>query len=73
MIAVVCVWNNQDCDYELISIDNRNHTFTSCVAALNYGADHSTGEILVFVHQDISFEKNHLSKNLAYLLNHILT
>ena len=71
MISVVCVWNNeeqyknmlvhslniQDCDYELISIDNRNHTFTSCAVALNYGADHSTGEILVFVHQDISFEK----------------
>ena len=71
MISVICVWNNeeqyqnilihslniQDCDYELISIDNRNHAFTSCAAALNWGADHSTGEILIFTHQDISFEK----------------
>lgn len=71
MISVICVWNNeeqyqnilvhslniQDCDYELISIDNRNHAFTSCAAALNWGADHSTGEILIFTHQDISFDK----------------
>ena len=68
MISVICVWNNeeqyqnilihslniQDCDYELISIDNRNHAFTSCATALNWGADHSTGD---FTHQDISFEK----------------
>ncbi len=45
--------NIQDCDYELISIDNRNYAFTSCAAALNWGADHST----FFTHQDISFEK----------------
>lgn len=71
MISIICVWNNeeeyqntlvkslsvQDCEYELISIDNRNHTFTSCAAALNWGVDHSIGEILVFTHQDISFEK----------------
>lgn len=72
MISVICVWNNeeqyqnilihslnmQECDYELISIDNRNHIFSSCASALNWGADHSNGEVLVFTHQDISFEKN---------------
>lgn len=70
MISVICVWNNeeqyqnmlvsslnkQNCEYEVISIDNRNNTFTSCAEALNWGADHSLGEILVFVHQDISFD-----------------
>lgn len=55
MISVICVWNNevqyqkilidslqkQNCDYELISIDNRNQAFSSCDTALNWGADHS--------------------------------
>lgn len=82
MISVICVWNNeeqyqnilvhspsiQDCDYELISIDNRNHTFTSCAAALNWGADYSTGEILVFTHQDISFEKKSSLKEFSQFI-----
>lgn len=68
MISVICVWNNevqyqkilidslqkQNCDYELISIDNRNQAFSSCDTALNWGADHSQGDVLVFVHQDIT-------------------
>lgn len=50
MISVICVWNNevqyqkilidslqkQNCDYELISIDNRNQAFSSCDTALNW-------------------------------------
>lgn len=82
MISVICVLNNeeqyqnilvhslniQDCDYELISIDNRNYAFTSCAAALNWGADHST-----FLHIRIFLlRKNRLSKNLVSLSGHIL-
>lgn len=68
MISVICVWNNevqyqkilidslqkQNCDYELFSIDNRNQAFSSCDTALNWGADHSQGDVLVFVNQDIT-------------------
>ena len=57
MISVICVWNNekqfhdilvhslnnQNCEYELISIDNRINAFSSCAIALNWVADHFSG------------------------------
>lgn len=38
---------------ELITLDNRENAFSSAAKALNYGAEISRGEILVFMHQDI--------------------
>lgn len=85
MISVICVWNNetqyqrllidslqkQNCDYEMISIDNRNQSFSSCAAALNWGAAHSQGDVLVFVHQDIAFETPSSLKNFGFFIaNH---
>lgn len=72
MISVVCCWNNekqyndvllaslkrQNCLYELVSIDNRENMFSSCAAALNFGARKSNGDVVIFVHQDISFDKD---------------
>lgn len=66
-VSVICVYNNQnqfeeqlvkslqmqDIDYELVSIDNSTNCFKSAASALNYGASISSGEVLVFSHQDI--------------------
>lgn len=42
--------------YEMILIDNNKMHFTSAASALNYGASKASGEILIFVHQDIYFK-----------------
>lgn len=42
------------CDsIECIALDNRESRFSSAAKALNYGAEVATGEILVFMHQDV--------------------
>jgi hypothetical protein len=46
----------QEADYELIFVDNTQNAFSSAAKALNYGARLAKGNILVFVHQDVSFE-----------------
>lgn len=38
---------------EIVQLDNRNQRFSSCAQALNYGAEHSCGEYVVFMHQDV--------------------
>jgi len=38
---------------EYIALDNRDQRFSSAAKALNYGAEISKGEILVFMHQDV--------------------
>lgn len=38
---------------QLIFLDNRENAFSSAAKALNYGARQATGEILVFMHQDV--------------------
>lgn len=69
-ISVICIYNNessyrnqlcsslqmQGVDFELIGIDNRNQRFSSAAAALNYGVSISSGDILVFSHQDITLK-----------------
>ncbi|MDO5381713.1 MAG: glycosyltransferase [Eubacteriales bacterium] len=66
-ISVVCVYNdekafqeqlktsleNQLVEYELISICNKDKTFSSASSALNFGAGQATGDVLIFSHQDI--------------------
>lgn len=66
-ISIICVYNNnevldsqllsslkkQNIDYEFIGIDNAKNKFNSAAAALNYGASQSSGDVLVFSHQDI--------------------
>lgn len=69
-VSVICVYNNskqleeqllkslkmQDLDYEFIPIDNSTNRFKSAATALNYGASISTGDVLVFSHQDIQLK-----------------
>lgn len=68
MVSLICCYNNaeeyesmirslrlQDTAYELIGIDNRDGAFLSAAAALNHGAAEASGDILVFLHQDIRF------------------
>lgn len=40
-------------DIEVIQLDNRENRFSSCAQALNFGAEHSCGEYLFFMHQDL--------------------
>lgn len=72
-ISIICVYNNkkilescllnslknQEVDSELILIDNEKGEFNSAAEALNIGGSKATGDLLLFVHQDvIFFEKN---------------
>ena len=68
-ISLISVWINPDLveemkqsaikqknvEVEFICIDNREKRFSSAAAALNYGAKQATGEVFVFLHQDIEF------------------
>lgn len=72
-ISIICVYNNrqqlekqllkslnqQNCEFELILIDNTKNAYTSAAEALNEGVKQSKGDILIFSHQDITLkEKN---------------
>lgn len=66
-VSIVCVYNNyeqlndcllrglkkQNINYELILLDGSKGKFKSCAAALNSGVANSSGDILIFSHQDI--------------------
>jgi len=68
MISIVCVANdyqildinlrkslsNQNREFELIIVDNRNRTFHSLPSALNFGAKYANGKYIMFIHQDVS-------------------
>lgn len=68
-ISLITVYNNeklvremtdsaavqQGVSVEYILLDNRGRKFESAAAALNEGIEKSTGEVLVFLHQDIEF------------------
>jgi hypothetical protein len=70
MISVVVVYNDaarfetmlraslerQRSPYQLVAIDNVAGRFASAAAALNAGGREATGEFLLFIHQDVSFE-----------------
>ncbi len=69
-ISVICVYNKPDVlervlkdslkkqtvNAELIALDNTKAKYSSAAAALNYGASISQGDILIFAHQDVSFD-----------------
>jgi hypothetical protein len=84
MVSIICVFNNRKIlenyllkslknqkgiDYELILIDNTKNVFKSASSALNYGGGKAKGDFLIFVHQDISFEKEDALKNFVEKLN----
>ena len=69
-ISLITVYNNQqllnemiasakkqrNVDIEYVMIDNMTNKFSSAASALNYGTDRATGDVFVFLHQDIEFE-----------------
>lgn len=48
--------DEQDMTVEKIFIDNSQGRFVSAASALNYGASKSTGDLILFCHQDIKFK-----------------
>lgn len=80
MLSIICVYNNKDIlqkyllkslneqkiEFETILVDNSNKKFNSAAEALNHGAEKSTGDILVFVHQDICFCPENLKEIKEY-------
>ena len=55
-------------EIELVAIDNSQNRFSSNAEALNYGARKSSGEYLIFAHQDIEiFCPHQFSKIVKYL------
>jgi GT2 family glycosyltransferase len=79
LISVICVYNNKNIlkkelevsvdnqrnvKYEKIFIDNRDKKFSSAAKALNYGVSISSGNILIFTHQDIILLENNVFEKL---------
>jgi hypothetical protein len=58
----------QQADYELIFVDNTQHVFSSAAKALNHGAKLAKGAIVVFVHQDVSFDDPHFLTNIQNVI-----
>lgn len=81
-ISVICVYNNEDtlkmelldsltrqeCDYELILIDNQRNEYSCAAKALNSAADRASGDILIFSHQDIRLKTSTELKKLANVI-----
>jgi GT2 family glycosyltransferase len=40
-------------EHELILVDNSEGVYTSAAAALNYGGNQASGDLIMFVHQDV--------------------
>ena len=69
-VSMICCYNNESfindlknslngyCEYniEWVLFDNIDRKYSSAASALNYGFTISTGDILVFLHQDIIFD-----------------
>lgn len=56
LMAEANVWIEKQTVYEnieTVQLDNRENSFSSCAQALNYGAEHSCGKYLFFMHQDV--------------------
>lgn len=78
-ISVICVYNqketldkqlaksleSQDTAYELIAINNTACCYSSAASALNAGVNQSTGDILIFSHQDIYLKTSDALRTLA--------
>ena len=73
MISVICPYNNKALfshlqsliakqpfvDYEVVGVDTTERSFKSAAECLNYAVSISSGDILLFCHQDIEFlDKN---------------
>ena len=81
-ITIICVYNDekkykeeflaglaiQDIDYELNAIDNSNKRFSSSAEAYNYAVKESTGDVLIFAHQDIRLKTSDALRKMAEMI-----
>lgn len=78
MVSVICCYNRaneyaamcetlrtQSIPHEVIGVDNSANRFSSAAAALNWGAEQASGDILVFLHQDILFSRENSLEELT--------
>lgn len=79
-ISLISVYNNDEklnemvesakiqknVNVEYILIDNSGQRFKSASEALNYGVSKATGEVIVFLHQDIVFLDSFQLENIYY-------
>lgn len=85
MISVVCVYNNrkiltdyllkglknQTVKYELILIENTEGQNKSAAEALNYGGKKTTGDYIMFIHQDVDLTSNSWLEDVEKMLDSI--
>lgn len=85
MISVICCYSDlnkiesmlkksldsQELNFETIFVDNTKGRFSSAAAALNYGFDQSSGEYVVFVHQDIIFDDKQLLNKIQQQIDNL--
>ncbi|MGO4961205.1 glycosyltransferase [Jeotgalibaca porci] len=85
MISVICCYSDknkldnmllkglekQSVDFEPVFVDNTNGKFTSAAAALNYGFEQSSGDYLVFIHQDVMIDDSELLRKITGYLDTI--
>ena len=83
MISVICVYDDpnivhacllkslseQETGCEIILIDNTQNRFKSAAAALNWGATRTSGEYMMFVHQDVELCSNSFFDGMEALLD----
>ena len=81
-ITIICVYNDenkyknelleglsiQDIDYELKAIDNSNKSFSSSSTAYNYAVKESSGDVLIFAHQDIRLKTSDALRKMAEMI-----
>ena len=65
-ILVNSLKRQSDQEFELIGVDNTDNRFSSAASALNYGAELSKTENLLFVHQDFEFSTENSLKEIKH-------
>lgn len=83
MISIICCFNNEEMlenmlleslkkqtlPYELITLDNSKGEYPSAAIALNEGAKKSSGDYLMFVHQDVELLERDFLVNMVDVIN----
>lgn len=77
-VSLICVYNDRDqyhemvnsarmqtLHVEMIGLDNRSEHWSSAARALDEGANRASGDLLVFLHQDLVLTNERFLENLA--------
>lgn len=85
MFSIICVYNNtkilndfllkslknQNSNYELMLVDNRDNKYDSAAEALNYGGSKAKNDLIIFIHQDVSLLSNEWLSRAENILNKV--